>query len=286
MSAAPSPQRIQHARAVLLQVKARLLADDPTLADDAKLMIDCLDSESDDALDVIRAMVRTCRDTEAKAIGAKAEADAYAEPLRERHERLANRARRIRSVLLTVCEAICPDEDDDANHAAGNHVQDTAPRKNNSNRASGQDARQTNGTLPALPDHHGDPMQALISRASTAEGTGDGQDLLEAWQTPRRRAGTPPRQRRLGRHGASVRGRLAAQPWSQGGSGLHRRSARCRRPAGRNRAAALGRQVGRNALGHATKGPGHPRPAAAARGRPGRARARPRRPGCSPPGNG
>lgn len=106
MSAAPSPQRIQHARAVLLQVKARLLADDPTLADDAKLMIDCLDSESDDALDVIRAMVRTCRDTEAKAIGAKAEADAYAEPLRERHERLANRARRIRSVLLTVCEAI------------------------------------------------------------------------------------------------------------------------------------------------------------------------------------
>lgn len=106
MGAIPSHQRLQHARATLLAAKASLLADDPTIADDARLMIDCLDSEAGDALDIIRAMVRTCRETEAKAAGAKADADTYADPLRERHTRLNTRAKRIRTALLSICEAL------------------------------------------------------------------------------------------------------------------------------------------------------------------------------------
>lgn len=106
MGAIPSPQRFQHARATLLAVRARLLAEDPTIADDARLMIDCLDSEAGDALDIIRAMVRACRESEAKVAGAKADAEAYADPLRERSSRLAARAKRIRTALLSVCEAL------------------------------------------------------------------------------------------------------------------------------------------------------------------------------------
>lgn len=106
MGALPSPQRIQNARAALLAVRARLLAEDPAIADDARLMIDCLDGEAGDALDIIRAMVRACRTAEAQAAGAKADAEAYAEPLRERSHRLAARAKRIRTALLGVCEAL------------------------------------------------------------------------------------------------------------------------------------------------------------------------------------
>lgn len=102
-------------------------------------------------------------------------------PLGDDPQALGSLITYLRRYSVSALLNICPDEDDDANHAAGNHVRDAAPRKSNG-RASGQDARQANGTLPALPDHHGDPMQALISRASTAEGTGDGQDLLETWQ--------------------------------------------------------------------------------------------------------
>lgn len=106
MGAIPSPQRVQNARNTLLHVRAALLAEDPTIADDARLMIDCLDSEAGDALDIIRAMVRACRTAEAQAAGAKADAEAYAAPLRERSHRLAARAKRIRSALLSVCEAL------------------------------------------------------------------------------------------------------------------------------------------------------------------------------------
>lgn len=80
---------------------------------------------------------------------------------------------------------ICPDEDDDANSAAGNHVQDITPRKGGSNRGNGQDTRQKGERVRALTDDHArasDPVQALTSRASVAESVEDGQALLEAWQ--------------------------------------------------------------------------------------------------------
>jgi Siphovirus Gp157 len=82
----PPPTLAPHQRAqaaILIQaVKARLLAEDPDIADDPDLLRDMLDGESD-AVDLIRALIR-----------ASIDADLLAEATRKRQAEIAGRAER------------------------------------------------------------------------------------------------------------------------------------------------------------------------------------------------
>ena len=79
----------------------------------------------------------------------------------------------LRRYALSALLNIAPDEDDDANSAAGNHVQDTSQQPGEHGQAS-IPTDNSEGT--------GDPVQALVERARAACTVADGKALLDAWQ--------------------------------------------------------------------------------------------------------
>jgi hypothetical protein len=98
----PSRFAVQRALAVLRGVREALIADDPSIADDPRLMTDMLDGEGGNALDIIADDVRAAIEAEALAdIARKRAAELY-----ERANRLDRRCdtlkRGVRDVLLEL----------------------------------------------------------------------------------------------------------------------------------------------------------------------------------------
>lgn len=87
---------------VLMSVRARLLEDDPDLADDEKLLIDCLEGETGDAIEVLHRMVRASLHAKSMAEAARQRsADITA-----RAERYARRDAALRRAVFAAMDAI------------------------------------------------------------------------------------------------------------------------------------------------------------------------------------
>lgn len=79
----------------------------------------------------------------------------------------------LRRYALAALLNVAPNEDDDGNTAAGNHMEDTSQQPGGRGQAS-TPTDDSKGT--------GDPVQALIERARAARTVADGKALLDAWQ--------------------------------------------------------------------------------------------------------
>jgi hypothetical protein len=96
----------------------------------------------------------------------------------------------VRRYAISAMLNIAPDEDDDANRAAGNHYVDVAPRKErgdppgSSPGAKGPPARDgdAKGAAELAGGESAEALaRALVNRARVAEGVEEGHALLEAW---------------------------------------------------------------------------------------------------------
>jgi len=82
---AVTAQDVARARFILLQAAGSLEAQDAAIRDDAALFLDMLDAEGGDAVDLLRAALRTSLEAEAQAAACKARAAQLVERQR-RHE--------------------------------------------------------------------------------------------------------------------------------------------------------------------------------------------------------
>lgn len=99
---APSPFQLEHAMAALMAVRQRLLEEDPTLADDEKLLTDMLDGESGDAMQVIHRMIRASLHASSMATAAKIRS----QDMMTRSSRYDKRAEVMRSAVMSAMEAL------------------------------------------------------------------------------------------------------------------------------------------------------------------------------------
>ena len=102
MNHTPSSFQLERAMGILMDVRNKLLTEDPSIADDERLLQDCLEGESGNAMDVIDNMVRAALHAESMAEAAKARAD----ELTERSRRYANRKNMLRITILQAMEAL------------------------------------------------------------------------------------------------------------------------------------------------------------------------------------
>ena len=86
----PSPEQIQSARNVLADLRAKLLEEDPSMAEDHRLMLDTLDGEGGSAIDILRAVLDAGMEARTAAAAMKLR-EASVKGRRERHEARAER---------------------------------------------------------------------------------------------------------------------------------------------------------------------------------------------------
>jgi hypothetical protein len=99
---APSPHAVMHAVSTLQQVRERLLALDPTIADDEQLFADMLDGEGGSAVQILERLVEASIEADSLAEGAKLRrADMNA-----RVNRLERRRDALRAVALDALTAL------------------------------------------------------------------------------------------------------------------------------------------------------------------------------------
>ena len=92
----------------------------------------------------------------------------------------------VRRYAISAMLNISPDEDDDANRAAGNHYTDVTPRKErgtpgSSPGAKGPPTRDEAADEPIEGESAEALARALVNRARVAEGVEEGHALLDAW---------------------------------------------------------------------------------------------------------
>jgi hypothetical protein len=97
---APSPHAVMHAVSTLQQVRERLLALCPDIADDERLFADMLEGEGGSAIQILERLVEASIEADTLAEGAKRRAA----DLAERHARFERRRDALRSVAL---DALC-----------------------------------------------------------------------------------------------------------------------------------------------------------------------------------
>lgn len=98
----PSPYALEQAFSVLLSVRQRLLEEDPEIEHDERLMADCLDGESGDAMEVVRQLVRASMHAKSMAEAAKSRAS----DIQARADRYAKRETSLRGAVFAIMDAI------------------------------------------------------------------------------------------------------------------------------------------------------------------------------------
>ncbi|HQT38915.1 MAG TPA: siphovirus Gp157 family protein [Acidocella sp.] len=97
----PSAYRIEQAMSVALALRDRLLADDPDLAADERVLRDTLDGETE-IYDVMRRLARFALESQAQCDVAMKRVD----NLTERADRFKRRADRARAALFAIMDAL------------------------------------------------------------------------------------------------------------------------------------------------------------------------------------
>jgi hypothetical protein len=99
---APSAYRMEQAMSALTAARARLLAEDPTIADDDVLMHDMLDGEANDALPVLHRMLRAAVEADRLA----KDAEAWVKDVKAREARYKRRSEAFRAMAFAAMDAL------------------------------------------------------------------------------------------------------------------------------------------------------------------------------------